>query len=201
LDRNRVKELHYITPIPNLPSIFDRGLLSNYGAQKFPHISVALTDVQEKREPRIIPGGLRLHEYVNMYFNARNPMMYRLLSKHQELAVLSISASILDLPDAVIADGNASSEWTSFRSPKDGLPRLREELVFAEYWTDPDPITYYKKKSAICAEVLIPHHLPAEYINNVYTSGDEARNAVKALLPTINPSVNARLFFRGSKNG
>ena len=37
-----VKELHYITPIENLPSILENGILSHKLAGKIPHLSVAL---------------------------------------------------------------------------------------------------------------------------------------------------------------
>ena len=39
-----VKELHYITPIENLPSILEKGILSHKLAGEVPHLSVALED-------------------------------------------------------------------------------------------------------------------------------------------------------------
>jgi len=77
MDVSDVKELHYITPMGNLPSIFQRGILSNYLVEKLPHSSVAKQEVQEIRASVRVPSGRPLHEYVNLYFNARNAMMYK----------------------------------------------------------------------------------------------------------------------------
>ena len=77
-----VRELHYITPIENLPSILEKGILSHKLASKIPHLSVALDVIQERRKNKIIPRGRPLHDYVNLYFDARNPMLYRRLEQH-----------------------------------------------------------------------------------------------------------------------
>ena len=82
MDRGRVTELHYITPIANLASIMACGLLSHRAAENVPHESIALESAQDKRAGKGIPGGLALHEYVNLFFDARNAMMYRRLD-HQ----------------------------------------------------------------------------------------------------------------------
>ena len=65
--REDLVELHYITPTANVPSILKRGILSNKGAGKIPHQSVAMEEVQSRRAPKIVPGGLPLHDYVNLY--------------------------------------------------------------------------------------------------------------------------------------
>ena len=57
------------------------GLLSHQGASAFPHYSVASEEVQERCRLKRLPNGERLHNYVNLYFDARNPMMYKLLPK------------------------------------------------------------------------------------------------------------------------
>lgn len=57
-------ELHYITPIENLLSIFEHGILSHSRAEDLDHQSVAMNEVQERRAKVKVPGGRRLHEYV-----------------------------------------------------------------------------------------------------------------------------------------
>ena len=71
VDVSDVKELHYITPIENLPSILKYGILSHRRVEKLDHKSVAMADVQARRAAVRIPGGRPLHEYANLYFNAR----------------------------------------------------------------------------------------------------------------------------------
>lgn len=185
MDSTDFSEFHYIVPIRNLASIFKRGVLSHSRALKLKHESVAMLEIQEKREVKSIPGGKKLHDYANFYFNARNPMMYRLQHKHLELAVLQIDKSILEIPDVVIADGNASSKWTAFWPVGDGLIRLDKSTVYIESWTDPDTFEYWRKKRMICAEVLVPDVVPVEYIIGMYTSGNDSEVEAKKVAKQI----------------
>jgi hypothetical protein len=73
MDRGMVTELHYIAPVSNLPSMARRGLVSHNRAAKVEHSSVALGAVQDRRASRRFPWGMQLHDYVNLYFDARNP--------------------------------------------------------------------------------------------------------------------------------
>lgn len=79
----RVTEFQCIMPLENIPSVLKRGILSNERAAKVPHYSVAMEVVQERRESRQIPRGLKLHQYANLYFHARNPMLFKKKRKRQ----------------------------------------------------------------------------------------------------------------------
>ena len=68
----RVTELHCIMPIRNIPSVVAHGILSHESAGKLMHHSVAMQPMQERRDVKTVPGGLRLHQYANLYFHARN---------------------------------------------------------------------------------------------------------------------------------
>jgi hypothetical protein len=123
-------ELHYITPIANVPSILKFGILSNreITRRRVKAVSVALSGVQERRESKVIPGAKPLHEYVNLYICARNPMMYLRRSQHEALCVLQINPAVMDLPGAVIADGNAASGPTAFWQSPTGLSKVNKIL-------------------------------------------------------------------------
>jgi hypothetical protein len=71
MDRSRLKELHCIMPIKNLPSVMKRGILSNRRADSVPHESVADPEIQARRARVRVPGGRPLHEYANLYLHAR----------------------------------------------------------------------------------------------------------------------------------
>ena len=117
--REDLDELHYITAMENLPSIMTLGILSHRRAQKLPHMSVAMKEIQDRRAKVTVPGGRPLHDYANLYICARNPMMYLRHGAHLTLCVLRISTSVLDLPAVVVTDGNALAT-TSLSAP----PRL-----------------------------------------------------------------------------
>jgi hypothetical protein len=199
VDVSDLKELHYITPIANVPSILKLGILSHRDVtrRRVNSVSVALPGVQERRESKVIPGAKPLHEYVNLYICARNPMMYLRRSQHEALCVLQISPAVLTLPGVVIADGNAASGPTAFWQSPSGLSKVDRDTVFAEWWTDPNEFVLWENRRVKCAEVLIPNGLGAKFISAAYVSSDTAEVQLKALAPKLKIVVDPHMFFRG----
>jgi hypothetical protein len=198
VDRSQLTELHYIAPIANLASILQHGLLSHTRAARLSHDSVAMDAVQERRRRKVVPGGRPLHDYVNLYFCARHPMLFKRKSNHLDLCVLAVDLTVLDLPDTVITDQNAASGYARFLPSPRGLALLDHSLIFAEYWTDQnDPIAQMRKKRAKCAEVLVPDLVPSRYLLRAHVSCREAaRTALEASGGQLKPHLNAHLFFR-----
>ncbi len=85
----RIKELQCIMPLDNIPSVLEHGILSYERAAKLKHHSVAMPEVQDLRDKKQVPRGLKLHQYANLYFHARNPMLYK--RKNEDICVLRIS--------------------------------------------------------------------------------------------------------------
>jgi hypothetical protein len=102
MERHDLAELHYITPIANLGSILEHGVLSHRRAQAFNPISVAMQEIQDLRAGRRVPGGLQLHDYANLYICARNPMFFKRLTSRREICVLSLLPTALDLDGVVV---------------------------------------------------------------------------------------------------
>jgi len=195
--REDLDELHYITAISNMPSIWRNGILSHKRASKYQHVSIASGEIQERRARKIIPGGRALHEYVNLYFCARNPMLYLRRSQHTGLCVLRIGLSVLDLPGVVITDRNAASDWVRFFPSPEGLTSVSGELVFAEYWTHPEDLfTEWEHKSIKCAEVLVPDRVDPRYFLGVYVSCEEAKINFEATGVPLTLEINPYLFFQ-----
>lgn len=105
----RVAELHCIMPIANVASVMSHGILSYERASRLQHRSVAMQPVQDRRDQTRVPQGLRLHQYANPYFHARNPMLFKRLDEAAALCVLAVSTEVLSLPGTVITDCNAAS--------------------------------------------------------------------------------------------
>jgi hypothetical protein len=197
VQRDELEELHYITPIANLPSILENGILSHFRAQKREHISVAMQVIQDRRSSVVVPGGRPLHEYANLYICARNPMLFLRRGQHEELCVLQVSPDVLDLPGVVVVSGNASSGYVRFGPGPRGLAVVDRDLTFAEYWTDPDEIERWRKKCAKCAEVLVPDSVDPEHITGLYVSGEAGTQRVVALdIPEIPITIDGHLFFQ-----
>ena len=49
MQRHELEELHYITPICNIPSILRHGILSHVRAARLLHQSVAMQVIQDRR--------------------------------------------------------------------------------------------------------------------------------------------------------
>lgn len=188
-------EFQNITPIDNIPSILKHGILSYVEAAKVAHLSVALVSVQDKRDVKKVPGGLGLHEYANVYFHARNPMMSKRRNEAPRLCVLRVSTDILNLPGAVITDQNAASNYVRFLSP-DHLRYLSLDYVFDRNWKHPgDQIEEWRHSSAKCAEVLIPQRIPAEFLVGAYVVDAAAQRRLATQGFTLPIQVNSDIFF------
>ncbi|HEX5495345.1 MAG TPA: DUF4433 domain-containing protein [Mycobacteriales bacterium] len=188
-------ELHYITPIANLRSIMERGILSHRHATMVDHISIADANVQNRRKGKRISKGLMLHEYANVYFDARNPMMYKRRIHQAQIVVIRINPDILDIPGTVIADGNAAADATRFDPSPGGLVKLDEERVYATWWTDPDPWAYFEKKRQRCAEVLVPGVIPSEFLTGCYACENGVLRHCRTAAPELAVEVNSYVFF------
>ena len=191
----KLAEFQNIIPLMNIPSILRHGILSHAQASKLPHHSVALQEVQDKRDQKQIPGGLALHEYANVYFHARNLMMSRRRNEAFSLCVLRVSVEILKIPGAVITDQNAVSKYVKFSAP-DRLKFMDLDYVFAANWKHPEnQIEEWRHSSAKCAEALIPQRIPPDYLLGAYVLNDAVRAEMNTLGFALPIDINADLFF------
>jgi hypothetical protein len=190
----RVTELHCIMPIENIPSVLALGILSYERASRQQHRSVAMQVIQDKRDSKSIPGGLKLHQYDNLYFHARNPMLFK--RRHEDICVLRVSTSILQLPGCVITDQNAASDYARPCAPSQwGI--LDFDDIFALDWKRPeDQIREWRHKSRKCAEVLIPHCVQPSMLIGAYVPDDSARQRLLQAGFGLPSAINQDFFFR-----
>lgn len=113
----QVTELHNIMPIANIPSVMAHGILCHEAAARLEHYDVSMQTIQDRRDKVQVPGGLKLHRYANLYFHARNPMLYKRLDHITTLCILRVSTDVFYIEGAVITDQNASSDYVRFLPP------------------------------------------------------------------------------------
>lgn len=195
MERDELKELHYITSASNLGSILERGILSHDRAARFDHESCANESVQDIRSRKRVPNGSRLHSYANLYFHARNPMMYA-IHERTDLVVVRVSEVVLDIEDTVLADGNAATFGTRFHASPEGLVYLNSALVFAKYWTDESFWPDEEKKRVRNAEVLVPNMVASEYIEGCYVDTRTKRDYCEDLDETLDVTIRREIFFK-----
>jgi hypothetical protein len=195
MKREEVKELHYITAIENVASILQRGILSHRRAERVAHSSVAMQEVQDRRSGIRIPNARALHEYANLYFCARNPMLFLRRNVADTLCVLRVDSSVVDLAGVILTDGNAASGATAFYPSPTGLSKIDREMVFAKYWVEGNGEVNTEKKRVKCAEVLVPDRVEASLIIGAHVRSAVARLALATAAPTLAISHTPDLFF------
>jgi hypothetical protein len=159
-----------------------------------------MAEMQARRSTKVVPNGLPIHSYVNLYFHARNPMLSKLRAYHAELCVLRIDPAVLDHPNVVITSQNVSSNYVRYYSSPDGLAYLDKDLVYAESWLHADQIEEWQHKSIKCAEVLVPNRLDSVYIKGAYVSNqitkEQAQASLEAAKIDLELTIQRDLFFQ-----
>ncbi|UUX92620.1 DUF4433 domain-containing protein [Methanoplanus endosymbiosus] len=191
-------ELYFIVLIENISSILKHGILSNNLASEILHENVSMKIIQDRRAKVQIPGGMMLHHYANLYFDARNPMMRVVtdpVNNVKPVCVLRISKEILKLDGVVVSSQNASSSYVLFYSSPEGLLKLDFDLIYARNWNHPDQVEYWKHKSIKCAEVLIPYSIGTEYITGAYVPDKYSESELKKAGFNLEIIIYPDIFF------
>lgn len=195
-----VSYLYNINHLKNIASVFKNGILSKNELKKMKMISVDLSNsnVQEIRETKKIPNHGFLHDYANLYFNPRNPMMYYLINHYSldELCIVCVSKEVLNLKGTVVSDRNAAAELAAFESAEKGKKYINFQKVFARYWTDDNHLVQTENKQIQCAEVLVLDKVPSEYILGVFVCTHTAKRKIEELRLGIKVLIREELFFQ-----
>lgn len=164
-----IRELYYITHVDNIPSIlkkgiFCHGLIHDQGVKYTP---IYNKEIVSRRKSIKVPDGRSLWNFANLYFRARNPMMYKVICDKppSDIAVIGVGKNILDRSDILLTTGNAAhsqSEVLPVSQKAKILPIIAKEID-REYWNEADG-----SKRKIMAECLVPDVVPPEYIKSVY---------------------------------
>lgn len=172
----RKRFLYNITAIDNIPSIMQNGILCHDRASRIQHTSVAIESVQSRRADVRIPNGRQLHQYANLYFDYHNPMLSYLRAQNEELCILALSASVLDIPDCIVSDRNAAVAIAMFYPANEGIDKLDYEKILAQFWLHPDDEVEERNHKAIkCAEILVPDHIPYNYVSAACVVSETAK--------------------------
>ncbi len=178
MQRAEIKELHYICLLQNAPSILNYGILCHNESLKLPNVnhSLAENSVQQWREKKRLPHGKALHDYANLYFDARNAMMFQRIYPLKNsgraglldsLCVYRVDPTILDEPDVWVTDIGAGGSTVGFYLVHEGLPRLKADRVYADSWNVGDPAEQEQRKKERMAEVLVPSSVPPKFFLGV----------------------------------
>lgn len=199
----KIKQLFYITHIDNVVSILKHGIMSHQQIEetKIPFTKIYDTQIVSSRQYRQTPDNKSLWEYANVYLQARNPMLYRVLCEKDasEIVIIGIDRSIMANRDSFFSAGNAASYSSDIVSIKDSGNAFKEvkNSLDNEWWNDVDG-----SKRKIMAECLIPKKIDPEYLRTIYVSNDTNAEKVKAIANQYKIDVipEPQLFFESSVN-
>lgn len=194
-----IKSLFYITHVENVPSILKNGILSHglVEAKKIPFTPIYDAEIVSNRKGKTTPDRKSLWEYANVYFQPRNPMMYRVVHEKSKrnLAVIGVKPGVLNLQRVFVSDGNAANNPTQFFKAGDGLRVIEAQwkVIQSEWWNELDG-----SKRKIMAECLVPDRIPLEYIHTIFVADHEVKKKVKELCGTTSIPVvpEPNIFFQ-----
>lgn len=181
----------------NLQNILQNGLKSHNQARTNNLTKVDIADNQvNDRRSRLEPIYNRsIHDYVPLYFNPKNPMLFRRNSIQNDIVILAIDRNILYQENILFTDGNAAANATSFYNNPEELNNLSWSCINAEYWND-----IVDGKRLKCSEVLVFPNIQTNAIKKIFCNNEQTRIFITSKLnnfPNIEAEINSNLYFRG----
>ena len=194
-----IKSLYYITHIENLPSILQRGILSHKAVEELgvSYTPIYDSEIVSKRKDKSTPARSSLWEYANLYFQPRNPMMYRVVHEKdkRDIAVIGVKPDVLAAVGGLITDGNAANEPTQFFAIKEGIEILQKQwkIIQNEWWNELDG-----SKRKIMAECLVPGQISPELVHSVFVADYKAKERVETIIGSAKIPVvsEPNMFFQ-----
>lgn len=207
MPKNRVKSLYYITHIDNLASILRHGIPSHrqVDAQNIVFTPIYNAEIVAHRAQRQTPDNKSLWEYANVYFQPRNPMLYKVLSEtdKKNVVILGVKPQVLETKGAFIALGNAAHSLSPIVDIKNGLKAIQGEywpVLHSDWWKIEDGT-----KRKIMAECLVPNAISPNEIHSVYVINSSVAEHVRGILADIARPVEVfvepHMFFQPNRQG
>ncbi|HEY42098.1 MAG TPA: DUF4433 domain-containing protein [Dehalococcoidia bacterium] len=192
--------LYYITHIENIPSILQRGILAH---EKIIEEGVEYTPIYDEqivnnRREKQTPDGHSLWHFANLYFQPRNPMLYRVVHEKdvRQIAIVSVQPNVLDRLDIFITTGNAAHSQTEIMPAGVGrkeLRRITKDTLMVDFWYEEDG-----SKRRIMAECLVPELILPEKIQNIYVVSHEIKANLESMIHGKSVPIvpDPKMFFR-----
>ena len=182
-----IRELYYITHVDNLGSILNNGIFCHKLVLEkgINYTPIYNENIVSRRKSIMVPDGRSLWDFANLYFQARNPMMYKVVLDKPlaDIVVVGVSKDILERSDVLLTTGNAAHSQSEIlpASQKTKILPLVAKEIDRVYWNDMDG-----SKRKIMAECLVPDVVPPECIKSLYFADFRTMYKVRSALG--NPS-------------
>lgn len=181
----KLRGIYYITHIDNLRSILDKGILCHkrIEEEKIQFTPIYDAEIVESRKNTKMPNNKTLWDFVNLYFQPRNAMLYRVAffsgKSIDDIIIIGVKSGILSRSDILVTTGNAASPYSDILHPsevKNSIKNIREQ-VEKEWWASEDG-----SKRELMAECLAPNKVSPDNIEEIYVANSKGLKKVKKLL-------------------
>lgn len=194
--------LFYTAHIDNIESILELGILSHNIAHSKGLVTEDISDQQvNARRNRIVTSlGKNIHDFAPLYFNPKNPMLYRLCKtmNRENLILLKVNPHILLANDVAFSDGNAATSTTKFYNDIQDFNRLNWSLINKGSWNHYEYEIKKEQGRIMCSEVLVKDNIPCYYITDLFTFNQNSIERILPMFPNhlgINISINNKMYF------
>jgi len=181
----------------------ERGILCHrkIEEEKIKFTPIYDAEIVANRQKRKVSGGKNLWDFVNLYFQPRNAMLYRVIFFSgvdlENIIIIGLKYSILNRENIFITTGNAASYNTEIfpaGKAKNYIRAIRKKTD-KEWWASEDG-----SKRELMAECLIPDSIGPEYISEIYVPNYSSLNKVKQICKRDVPIIpEPELFFHPSR--
>ena len=168
--------LFHMTHINNLKNILANGLYSH--SQMTDYFDISNQDVNIRRARQENFHKLKLHDYVPLYFNPRNAMLYqRQKDFSSELVILEIDKKVILNDYTLFSKGNAARSDCKIEASLLKVKDFPWNNIYASTWSNNGEVDE-AQKSIMMSECLVRAHIPPEYILHVHCISDDVRQKV-----------------------
>ena len=187
--------LFHMTHINNLNKILDNGLFAHSKITNYPDISNY--DVNLRRVRKEKHHNFKLHDYVPLYFNARNAMLYQKQREYPcQIVILEIDKNILNKDYTKFSKGNAARDDSEIETSKHKLAKFPWSDIYSGTWSENNHVNI-TRKSLMMSECLIYNHITTEHIMRIHCKDIETYSKLKSTAIDINQEIiiSPNLFF------
>ena len=185
-----IRSLYYIAHISNLSLILSRGILSQRirSEENIQYAPIADRNIVSRRRDKQTPNGKSLWDYANLFFQPRNPMLFRVINEKgaQNLVVFRVENTVFEEQGIFVSDGIAANYQTKFYRLSEGLEifQTHQKIFQSDSWISWNHDSDLRRK--LMAECLVPNRVDPKHIQRFIVSDHTVSNSLKGQLSSVN---------------
>ena len=195
LDRVNFRLFH-MTHVDNIMSILKHGLFSHNTAPGY--LDISNPDVNNRRERTDPVHKKSLHEYVPLYFNPTNAMLYEKEEEYQsDIVLLEVSQRVCFSNYTLFTEKNAAVKSPRFAYCLSDVEKFDWPTIQKRNWVT-DGVANIDIKQLMMSECLVYSHIDTNDLVAVHTKNTSMSSKLESMLASVNhPSIcsSANLFF------